>query len=79
MPLFKDWCASEKEEDGRKRYWTLTEQARGRAKIEVARAETIRSHYDRLAADVERLGYKKAAKILSAELPKAAKAKFLRP
>lgn len=78
VPLYKDWCTSEKEKDGRKRYWTLIEQAQGRAKTEAALAEIMRSHYDRLeriAADVKRLGYKKAAKILSAELPKTAKAR----
>jgi hypothetical protein len=57
VPLYKDWCTSEKEKDGRKRYGTLIERAQGHAKIEAALAETMRSHYDRLeriAADVER-------------------------
>jgi hypothetical protein len=30
MALFDAWCASEKEETGRKRYWTLVEKAGGR-------------------------------------------------
>jgi hypothetical protein len=73
VSLYKDWCKSEKEKDGRKEYWTLVEKAGGRGRIEATLAETMRSHYDRLeriAADVTRLGYEKAAKILSAELPK---------
>jgi hypothetical protein len=78
VPLYKDWCASEKDRDRRKRYWTLIERAKGRAKIEGGLAEIIRAHYDRLeriAEDVDRLGYKKAAKVLSAELPKTSRAR----
>jgi Cap4 SAVED domain len=73
VALFKKWCDSEKDEEGRKRYWTLVEKDEGRAKIQAPLVETMRSHYDRLeriAADVERLGYAAAAKILNAELPK---------
>ena len=78
MPLYKDWCEREREENGRKQYITFVEKARGRAKIEAALAETMRSHYDRLeriADDVKRLGFKAAAKILGAELPKTATAR----
>jgi hypothetical protein len=78
VPLYELWCRCEKKAEARKRYWTLVERAGGRAEIEAALAQTIRSHYDRLeriAADVERLGYKTAAKILSAELPKTPKAR----
>jgi hypothetical protein len=50
----------------------------GRAKTSDDLAETIRSHYDRLeriAEDVERLGYDVAAKILSEAMPQTAKSR----
>lgn len=78
MPLYKEWCERAREKNGRKRYITFVEKARGRTKIEAALAKTMRSHYDRLdriADDVKRLGFKAAAKILSAELPKTATAR----
>ena len=78
MALYDDWCERERQKDGRKHYITFVEKARGRAKVEAALAETMRSHYDRLeriADDVKRLGFKAAAKILSAELPKTATAR----
>ena len=56
------------EKDKRKCYWTYVEKDGGRDEIRDDLAETIRSHYDRLeriADDVDRLGYKVAAKILS--------------
>ena len=42
MALFKKWCGSEKDEEGRKRYWTLVENE-GRSKIQACLAETMRS------------------------------------
>src|ERR1700730_10225114 len=78
MALFKTWCASEKEEAGRKRYWALVEKAGGRDAIRDSLAETMRSHYDRLdriADDVARLGFDKAATILRAVLPQSATAR----
>lgn len=78
MALFDAWCASEKEETGRKRYWTLVEKAGGRDAIRDSLAETMRSHYDRLdriADDVARLGFDKAATILRAVLPQSATAR----
>lgn len=78
MPLYQDWCERERAKNGRKHYITLVEKARGRAKIEAALAETMRSHYDRLeriADDVKRLGFKAAATILGAALPKTATAR----
>jgi hypothetical protein len=62
MALFKTWCASEKEETGRKRNWALAEKAGGRDAIRDSLAETMRSHYDRLdriTDDVARLGFDK--------------------
>lgn len=76
MGLYKDWCAGKKEKTKRKRYWTYSEKLGGRAAIRDDLAETIRSHYDRLeriAEDVERLGYPVAAKILSEAMPQTPK------
>lgn len=76
MGLYERWCEATKERDRRKRYWTYVEKNGGRDEIRDDLAETIRSHYDRLeriADDVERLGYKVAAEILRAEMPQTAK------
>ncbi len=76
MVLYKKWCDATKEEDERKRYWAYVEKDGGRDEIREELADTIRSHYDRLdriADDVERLGYKVAAEILRAQLPQTVK------
>lgn len=76
MGLYERWCESTKEKDKRKHYWTYVEKDGGRAEISGDLAETIRSHYDRLeriAEDVERLGFTVAAKILSEAMPQTAK------
>jgi hypothetical protein len=72
MGLYKRWCESTKERDKRKHYWIYVEKNGGRDEIHDDLAETIRSHYDlleRIAEDVDRLGYKVAAKILSEAMP----------
>jgi hypothetical protein len=74
--LYKKWCDATREKDKRKCYWTYVEKDGGRDEIRDDVAETIRSHYDRLeriAEDVERLGYKVAAKILSEAMPQTPK------
>ena len=76
MAIYDAWCNAKKKRDKRKRYWTYAEKNGGRAAIEEALVETIRSHYDRLdriADDVERLGYAAASEILRAELPQTKK------
>ena len=76
MGLYKKWCDATKEKDKRKRYWTYVEKDGGRDEIRDALAETMRSHYDRLeriADDVQRLGYEVAAEILRAQLPQTDK------
>ncbi|HEU4809983.1 MAG TPA: DUF1837 domain-containing protein [Sphingomicrobium sp.] len=74
--LYGRWCKSTKKKNKRKHYWTYVEKNGGRDEIRDDLAETIRSHYDRLeriAEDVDRLGYKVAAKILSAAMPQTPK------
>jgi hypothetical protein len=76
--LYKKWCDGTKEKDKRKHYWTYVEKNGGRDEIRDDLAETIRSHYDRLeriADDVNRLGYKVAAKILSEAMPQTPKSR----
>jgi hypothetical protein len=73
MPLFDDWCENEEEEDKKKRLWKLIEKDDGRATIVEGLAETVRSHYDsldRIADDVEELGYEDASAILRERLPR---------
>ena len=76
MDLYERWCKSTKEKDKRKHYWTYLEKDGGRDEIRNDLAETIRSHYDRLeriAEDVQRLGYEVASEILRAAMPQTAK------
>ena len=76
LRLYKKWCDATKEKDKRKRYWTDVEKDVGRDEIRDGLAEAMRAHYDRLeriADDVQRLGYKVAAEILRAQLPQTDK------
>ncbi len=76
MALYEAWCDTAEEKDQRKVYWRLFEKEGGREAIRTALANTIRSHYDRLdriAEDVERLGYESAAAILREQLPQTVK------
>ena len=76
VSLFTKWCDATRNKDKRKNYWTYVEKDGGRDAIRDDLAETIRCHYDRLERideDVERLGYKVAAKILSAAMPQTPK------
>lgn len=74
--LYGKWCDGTKARDKRKHYWTYVEKDGGRDVVRGDLAKTIRSHYDRLeriAEDVDRLGYKVAAKILSEAMPQTSK------
>ena len=76
MGLYARWCEATKERNKRKRYWTFVEKDGGRDEIRDDLAEAIRSHYDRLeriAEDVQRLGYEVAGEILSAAMPQTKK------
>ena len=78
MPLFDDWCDSDEEANQKKRLWKLTEKDEGRSAILDDLAETVRSHYDsldRIADDVEELGYEGASAILRERLPRGKKAR----
>jgi hypothetical protein len=78
MPLFDDWCETDEEREEKKRFWKLTEKADGREAILDDLASTVRSHYDsleRIADDVEELGYKAASAILRERLPRGKKAR----
>jgi hypothetical protein len=76
--MFDDWCNQEEQRDKRKRFWKLTEKTDGREKIQSKLAIKVRSHYDcleRIADDVEALGYEGAAAILRERLPRGKKAR----
>ena len=76
MNLYARWCKATKGKEKRKHYWTFVEMHAGREEIRDDLTKVIRSHYDRLeriAEDVERLGYEDASKILSAEMPQTPK------
>ena len=76
VKLYRRWCSSNRLRDKRKHYWTYVEKDGGREAIRDDLAETIRAHYHRLdliAEDVDRLGYKVAAKILTEAMPQTSK------
>lgn len=73
MALYSKWCKLDRSENKRKRLWKFTEKANGRDIIKTQLYEAVRSHYDsveRIADDVEKLGYKIAAGILRERLPR---------
>ena len=78
MPLFDEWCDNDEEANRKKRLWKLSEKDDGRSAILDGLAETVRSHYDsldRIADDVEELGYVGASAILRERLPRGKKAR----
>jgi hypothetical protein len=78
MGLYGKWCDANRTKSKRKHYWTYVEKFGGRDEVRGALTETIRSHFEqleRIADDVERLGYIVAAEILRAELPQTSRAR----
>ena len=78
MPIYEDWCDLDNTVDGRKRYWKLTELNGGRAAIAERLADIVRTHYDsqeRIADDIEHLGYERAAEMLRALMPQTPRAR----
>lgn len=76
MELYQRWCKPTKVKNKRKHYWTYIEKNGGRDEILNDLVSVVRSHYDRLeriAEDVERLGYKRASEILSTAMPQTPK------
>jgi Cap4 SAVED domain len=78
MGMFDDWCDQNEERVRKKRLWKLTEKENGRDAIRSGLALKVRSHYDsleRIADDVEELGYEGAAIILRERLPRGKKSR----
>jgi hypothetical protein len=78
VALFDDWCTWVRDENREKRLWRLAEKKKKRAEIRNRLVETVRSHYDdldRIADDVNALGYEGAGKILGARLPQTRRAR----
>jgi HamA len=78
MPLFDDWCENIEKNENKKRFWKFTEKADGRDAIRSRLGQKVRSHYDsleRIADDVEELGYEGASAILRERLPRGKKAR----
>ena len=76
--MFDQWCETTVQENGQKQYITIVEKVGGRAAIIDQLAQTVRSHYDdleRIADDVEELGYDGAAAILRELLPTGVRAR----
>lgn len=77
--LYENWCDIKKTDisAGRK-FYLLTEKAGARSGIHAAIVETVHSHYEdpkQLSARINRIGFKKASKILDKILPKTKKAR----
>jgi hypothetical protein len=76
--IFSDWCAIERDENGLKRLWKLTELPGGRVAVEDQLSNIIRSHYEdttRILEDIQILGYTGAAAILAEKLPRSVRAR----
>jgi hypothetical protein len=78
MTMFDRWCDTTVQKNGLKQYITIVEKPGGRAAIKDELAATVRGHYDdlqRIADDVEELGYDGAAAILKELLPVGVRAR----
>jgi hypothetical protein len=78
MTLFVGWCKCERSDTGRKHLLKYTEKVGGRAAITANLPTVLRSHYDdarRIADDVAKLGYTKAAALLAERMPRSKKAR----
>lgn len=77
--MFDEWCEiDESEPDDRKTLVLLNERDGGRAAVKDELVERVRSHYDdleRIAEDVERLGFPGAATILRERMPRRPRAR----
>jgi hypothetical protein len=76
--MFDEWCEIECTDTDTKRLWSLEEKEGGRAAVRASLIKTVRSHYDdldRIADDVQRLGYDGAAAVLRERLPRTKKSR----
>lgn len=77
--MFDDWCDIDETTNGaRKTLFKLSEKQGGREAVTDQLLERVRSHYedlDRIAEDIERLGYPRASAILQERLPRSARAR----
>lgn len=78
MALFADWCNCQKTDSGTKHLLKYTEKEGGRDAINAALPAVMQSHYDdaqRIADDIEALGFKKASELLAERMPRTKKAR----
>ena len=78
MAIFEEWCDFDRDGKERKRLWKLTEKAGGRAVIRDKLCETVRHHYraaERMADDIQSLGFPGAATIIRELLPRTTTAR----
>lgn len=77
--MFDDWCDIDETQHGtRKTLFKLSEKRGGREAVTDQLLERVRSHYedlDRIAEDIERLGYPHASAILQERLPRSSRAR----
>ena len=76
--MFDDWCEIEETSHGDKKHlYGLSEKRGGRLAAMDEFVDQVRSHYDRLdriADDIERLGFPKASTILKERMPRTRRA-----
>ncbi len=78
MTLYKNWCTSIEKKTKKKTLVSYSEKNGGRVRVLSQLGETVKAHYDhtdRIADDVARLGYAKAAEVLRALLPQSPRAR----
>ena len=76
--MFDDWCEIRERERGRKQLCGLRERPDGRRAVRNEFIDRVRSHYDkleRIADDVERLGFPGASAILKERMPRSPRAR----
>ncbi len=76
--MFNDWCEIEKRDHGKKQLCGLREKPDGREAIRAELIDRVRSHYDkleRIAEDVDWLGFPYASAILKERMPRTARAR----
>ena len=76
--MFSDWCEIDIVASPQKKLYRLSEKPSGRDEIIGELIERVRSHYDnleRIAADVERLGFPMASAVLRERMPRTRRAR----